>query len=76
MKRFEAGMCYEAADRNYEPIKVLKRTGCFVFVEGLSNGVKWRMKIRNGANCEYAVDSSVPPKWRDIFTYRADALYE
>lgn len=76
MKVFEVGKCYEASDGNYDPIRVLKRTKQFIFVENVNNGCKWRMKIRQGDSAEFAVDSSVPPRWRDIFTYSASWLYE
>ena len=73
---FEEGVRYEAADRNYEPIRVVKRTRRFIFVEGVYGGSKFRMKIRDGGDSEYAVDSSVPPRLRDVFTYSAKWIYE
>lgn len=74
MLRFEVGKTYEAAERGYDPITVIGRTAKFIAVTNGNN--KWRMKIREGEDAEYAVDSSVPPKWRDQFTYSSKWIYE
>ena len=73
---FEVGKCYEAADRNYDPIRVVRRTACFVFVEDAYSGVAWRMKIRKDSLGEYAVDSSAGKHWADVFTYRPQWEFE
>ena len=70
MKRFEVGETYRPCAFEFDPITVLKRTAKTIWAD---NGqTTWRMRIRQDADGnEYAVDSAVPPKWRDAFTYRA-----
>ena len=74
MKRFEVGHEYESLDSGIDPIKIVKRTDKFIFV---NNGMhEWRMKIReaqgkNGFCYEYAIDSSAGNKWCDAFTFTA-----
>lgn len=34
-------------------------------------GVRWRMLIRTDNDNEYMIDTSVPKKWRGVFTYDA-----
>lgn len=76
MARFEIGQYYECGDRNYDPIRVVDRTAKMATVAN-SLGVSWRMRIRlDAAGDEYMVDNSVPKKWRDIFTYRAEWVAE
>jgi len=65
---FEVGKSYEANDPNYDPITITRRTDKTVWVD---NGRgQWSMRIRHDKDGnEIVTDSSVPPKWRDIFTY-------
>ena len=70
MKRFEVGKLYESYDSSFDPIVIMKRTDKTIWVD--KNGVRWMMRIRiDDEGNEIAVDSSVPPKWRDAFTYSA-----
>lgn len=69
-KRFEAGKEYEPYQCEFGAVKVLRRTEKTIFVE--KEGVEFRMKIRTDTDGnEYAIDSTVPKKWRDAFTYTA-----
>lgn len=71
MKKFEIGKKYDAYQREYGYITILRRTDKTVFVRN-DNGIEWRMKIRHyNDGSEYLVDSAVEPKWRDAFTYIA-----
>ena len=68
MKQFEIGKKYEPYGSGFAPVTVTRRTAKTVWVTNGQN--EWRMKVRQNANGdEYAVDSSVPTKWRDEFTY-------
>ena len=70
MKKFEVGKTYEWYQREYGSVTVLRRTEQFVTVT--NGGSTWRMKIRKDTDgSEYAIDSSVPEKWRDSFTCSA-----
>jgi len=72
VKKFVVGMKYNPEDRSYSPILVIKRTKKCIVVQNDCGSV-WRMVVRNGDDgVEYVVDSSVPARWRDVFTYRAD----
>ena len=71
MERFEVGKSYDPADLSFDPITVIKRTAKCIVVRG-GSGNTWRMIVRQDEKGEFAVDSSVPKKWRDIFTYRAE----
>ena len=68
---FEVGKEYNCGDCDISPILVINRTAkmCQVVNE---DGSKWRMMIRNDGDSEIMIDSSVPKKWREVFTYRAD----
>ena len=63
---FEVGRCYTFYDSGFAPMEVLKRTDKTVWVRNESNA--WRMRIRHDADGEYAIDSSEPRSWSDIFT--------
>ena len=70
MKKFEVGKTYEWYQREYDPIKVIGRTKCFVIVQNSCS--TWRMKVKTDVSGdEYAVDSSVPKTCRDAFTVSA-----
>ena len=67
-KQFEAGKFYESYQAEYEPILVTRRTEKTIFVKNTT--AEWKMKVRLDSNGnEYAIDTSVPKKWRDAFTY-------
>ena len=69
-KTFEVGKEYFPYDAGFDPIVVLRRTEKTIWVD--KDGIKWRMRIkRDAVGNEYAVDSCVPYKWRDAFTYIA-----
>ena len=70
-KVFDVGHSYEANDRGFDPIKILRRTPKYVVVT--TNGRHtWRMLVRiDDRGDEYVVDSSVPKKWQDVMTYQA-----
>lgn len=67
-KKFEVGKYYRAGDSGIDPIKVVKRTNKYIFVD---NGCsKWRMRIRHDScGNEYLVDSLVDKRFRDDYTY-------
>ena len=69
-KKFEVGKSYKPYQDEYEPMTVVRRTNCTIWVKDEQSN--WRMKIRKTATGnEYAVDTSVPQAWRDAFTYFA-----
>ena len=71
MKRFIVGKRYESYDSSFDTIVILKRTDKTIWVD--KDGVRWMMRIRKDhEGNEFAVDSSVPPKWRYAFTYSAE----
>ena len=70
-KRFEVGKKYYPYQREYGAVKVVRRSDYYIWCKN-SSGVTFRMKIRYEINGdEYAIDSTVPKKWRDAFTYEA-----
>ena len=70
--KFVVGGSYYPGDRSYSPIKILSRTDKSIKVEN-DNGAVWRMRIKHDHDgTEFAVDSSVPVRWRGAFTYCAD----
>lgn len=71
-KKFVIGRTYYPFDRNYDPIEVVSRTEKSVKFRNVNNGSEFRMFIKKDNGVEICVDSSVPPRWRDVFTYRAD----
>jgi len=79
MAKFEVGKIYESYAREYDPVVALKRTDKTLWVKHAWNDREngWRMRIRVDADGnEFCVDSSVPPRWRDAFTYSAEWVYE
>ena len=71
MKQFREDHFYFPNDPGFDVITVEKRTAKMIFVS-TPIGVKWRMKIKVDENGnEYAVDSSVTPRWRFALTYQA-----
>lgn len=71
MKRFREDHFYFANDPGIDAITVEKRTKKMIFVV-TPHGTRWRMRIRTDEDGnEYAVDSSVTPKWRFALTYQA-----
>lgn len=70
--KFIVGKWYDAYDHTFPSIKVLKRTPKMIEVENEITLIKYRMKIHLDADGnEYAVDSSVPKRWREAFTYNS-----
>lgn len=70
-KKFEVGKQYEPYQTEYSPITVLKRTEKTIWVEN-DEQITWKMRVKIDMDGnEYAVDSSVPSRWRDAFTYEA-----
>lgn len=71
MKKFEVGCIYRPLDSSFEPIKVIHRTEKTIVVVNAYHFL-WRMRIRTDEDGnEYVIDSSVPYKWRGVFTYEA-----
>ena len=69
-KAFEVGRTYEAADCSYDPITILSRTEKTITVT--NSRTTWKMMIKHDEDGhEYVVDSSVPKKWRNAFTYKS-----
>lgn len=69
-KFFEVGMSYRANDSRYDPITVLRRTPKCIVVSNGTNTWRMRVHIDDDEN-EYAMDSSIPTKWRDTMTFSA-----
>lgn len=69
-KVFEVGKQYAPYAAEFGFILIKRRTEKTIWVD---NGqTEWRMRIRRDNNGnEYAVDSCVPKKWMDAFTYQA-----
>lgn len=75
MAIFEVGKTYEAYDSGYDPITITRRTDKTVWAKNTTT--EWRMRVKHDANGnEIVTDSSVPPKWRDAFTYSSKWIYE
>ena len=71
-KEFVVGRSYYPLDRSYDPITVISRTEKSIKVRS-GSGSEFRMFIRKDADgTETCKDSSVPLKWRRVFTYCAD----
>ena len=71
MKKFQVGRMYEPYATEFEPIEVVRRTEKTIWVKNES--AEWRMRIKTDENGnEYAIDSTVPGKWREAFTYKAE----
>lgn len=69
--RFEVRKKYDANDRSFDPITVVKRTAKCIFVEN-ARGYVWRMTIKHDEKSEFVVDSSFPCRAREMLTFRAD----
>lgn len=70
-KKFVVGKSYESCDCGVAPVTVLGRSEKTVWVSNGTNG--WRMRLRTDEEGnEYVTDSSVPDKWREMYTYRAE----
>ena len=69
-KKFEVGKQYEPYQTEFPAITVLKRTEKTIWVDNEQTTWKMRVKIDRNGN-EFAIDSSVPSRWRDVFTYEA-----
>lgn len=79
MMKFEVGKEYEPYQREYGSVKVIRRTDRTIWVEKHESwgDHRWFMRIKRDADGnEYAVDSKVPYKWRDAFTYMAEYVAE
>ena len=71
MNKFVVGKTYDAYQKEYGRITILKRTDKTIWVRN-DPGLEWRMRVKvDGYGDEYAVDSVVPKKWQDAFTYSA-----
>lgn len=71
MRKFEVGKTYDAYQKEYGNITILRRTEKTIWVRN-GDGNDWYMRVkRDGSGNEYAVDSVVDKKWRDAFTYQA-----
>ena len=71
--RFEEGCVYEPYANEFENIRVIRRTAKTITVEGTEGDVRWMMRVKTDEDGnEYAVDSKVPTKWREAFTYKAE----
>ena len=76
---FEVGKTYSWYAREYDFIKVMSRTPKTIVVT-TGDGVhmhSWRMRIKHDENGnEFVADSTVPKKWRDVFTCSAEWVEE
>lgn len=74
-KKFEVGKTYEAYQREYGAIKILRRTDKTVWVcndNGELHPLTWAMRIKHDEDGnEFVQDSAVERKWREAFTYSA-----
>jgi len=69
---FVVGRSYWPADRSYDPVTVISRTEKSIKVRS-GSGSEFRMFIKKDHDgTETCKDSSVPLKWRRVFTYCAD----
>lgn len=69
-RKFVVNREYSPYQSEYEPIIIMRRTEKTIWVSNRS--CAWLMRIkRDKDGNEFAVDSSVPKKWRDAFTYFA-----
>ena len=70
MKRFEIGVDYVAADPGVSIITITGRTKNFI--QYYNSSGCWQMKIRYDQDGnEMLIDSSVPKRFRDMYTYNA-----
>lgn len=70
MHVFEDGKIYNTAFCDTLPIKIVKRTAKMCLVRN-DEGTTWRMKIRNDGDSEFMIDTAVPKKWREMYTFYA-----
>lgn len=69
MSRFEVGSAYQAYQAEYGAVTVLRRTDKTIWVKS-DDGIEWSMRVKHDKEGnEYAVDTSVPSRWREAFTY-------
>ena len=69
--KFIEGRSYESCDAGVEPITIIKRTSKTILAKNSTS--TWRMKIRQDKKGnEYVVDSCVPSKWKEMYTYKAE----
>jgi hypothetical protein len=70
LARFEVGKVY-LANGSFDAITIKRRTEKTAWVETY-DGYSGYMRIRiDDAGDEFMTDSSVPPRWREEFTYSA-----
>ena len=68
MATFVVGKAYAWGDDGLDPITVVKRTPKSIRIKAPS-GSSWMMRIRiDEDGNEYVVDSTVPKKWKDMYT--------
>ena len=71
MGQFIVGKEYYPYQREYGAMKVIRRTEKTIWCE--KNMVRWSMRIKlDPDGNEYAVDTCVPQRDRDAFTYMTD----
>lgn len=70
MKRFKIGTEYEAADPGVYTITIVSRSPKYLTVN--NGGGMWRMRIRHDEDGnEMLIDSAVPKRARDMYTFKA-----
>lgn len=70
MAKFEVGKTY-LPNGSFDAITIKRRTEKTAWVE-TQDGCSGYMRIRtDDAGDEYMTDSSVPRRWREVFTYYA-----
>lgn len=67
---FEVGKQYRPYQTEFDPILITRRTDKTIWCDNGQCSFQMRVKKDRDGN-EYAVDSSVPTRWRDAFTYEA-----
>lgn len=71
--KFEVGKVYEPCESGLTPIRVIRRTDKTIWVEHADGGARWMMRIKHFYDgTEFAVDSTMPRRYKDSVTYRAD----
>ena len=73
MIKFEVGKSYNAGACDLSSITILKRTAKTCVVQN-DEGNIWRMLIKEAGNTEFMTDSSVPDRWKPMFTYYANDI--
>lgn len=69
-RKFEVGKQYPPYQAEYDAITVTRRTDKTIWCDNGQCKFMMRVKKDRDGN-EYAVDSTVPQRWRDAFTYTA-----